>query len=58
MIDVKDNPSGFTPRLRDLCADRCAEFGEPPCWRLPSLSQPCEHITPCAECIEEALGDA
>ena len=45
------NPEGFTPELMALCRDTCAEFGEPPCWQLPELSQPCELITPCEDCL-------
>lgn len=53
MADVQ-NPSGFTDKLRAICAERCADVGDPPCWRLPSLCEPCEPITPCPECIDEA----
>jgi len=48
-----NNPSGFTPALEEICAERCAEFGDPPCHRLPELVQPCEHITPCDECLAD-----
>lgn len=49
------NPSGFTERLRKICAARCAyPYGEPPCWRLPELIEPCEQITPCDECLADA----
>ena len=44
------NPEGFTDEIKKLCAETCAEFGEPPCWMLPDLVEPCEHITPCADC--------
>ncbi len=44
------NPEGFTEELRQMCRDRCAQYGEPPCWELPDLVSPCEHITPCAAC--------
>jgi len=48
------NPNGFTPALEAICARRCAyPYGEPPCWQLPELVEPCEQITPCAECIAE-----
>lgn len=46
-----ENPSGFTAELRALCLERCAAYGDPACWRLPSLVTPCEPITPCAECL-------
>jgi hypothetical protein len=58
MTDRPANPEGFTPELQRICADTCAEFGEPPCWKLPELSQPCEHITPCAKCLETLKGGA
>lgn len=45
------NPAGFTDAIKRICAETCAEFGDPPCWRLPELVQPCEHITPCDECL-------
>ena len=52
-LDKSHNPEGFTPALESACRERCAEFGEPPCWRLPELVSPCEHITPCDECRAE-----
>ena len=45
------NPEGFTDMLREMCEDRCAQYGEPACWRLPEIIEPCEHITPCEECL-------
>lgn len=47
------NPEGFTPEIESICAEVCAEFGDPPCWRLPELVQPCEPIKPCKECLAE-----
>ena len=48
------NPESFTPELERICAERCADIaGEPPCWKLPELVQPCEHITPCDECLAD-----
>jgi hypothetical protein len=47
---------GFTPAIKDICRETCAEFGEPPCWKLPELVQPCEQVTPCLECIDAANG--
>ena len=52
------NPSGFTTALKDICRERCAKYGEPPCWRLPDLIQPCEQITPCDECLADVEGVA
>jgi hypothetical protein len=51
MMGEQPNPSGFTPALRSLCRDRCAFYGEPPCWKLPDEVQPCEQITPCDDCL-------
>lgn len=48
------NPEGFTAELERICAERCAEFGDPACWRLPELVEPCEHVTPCDECLADA----
>ena len=48
------NPAGFTVRIQQICEDRCAEVGDPACWRLPDMVEPCEHITPCEECIRDA----
>ena len=45
------NPDGFTSELEAICAATCAEFGDPPCWRLPELVEPCDQITPCDECL-------
>lgn len=53
MANEPKNPDGFTPQLEGICRNRCAEFGDPPCWTLPELVQPCEQITPCAECIAD-----
>ena len=53
-MSERDNPTGFTAELLDICAERCAQFGDPACWRLPDLTDPCDHITPCAECLAEA----
>lgn len=48
------NPDGFTPALEAICSDRCADVGDPPRWRLPELVEPCEHNTPCDECLADA----
>jgi len=53
------NPEGFTEEMKAICAARCDdEAGEPPCYQLPELVEPCEHITPCAECKAEAKARA
>ncbi len=53
------NPEGFTEELKAICAARCDdEAGEPPCYQLPELVEPCEHITPCAECKADAKARA
>ena len=48
---TRPNPEGFTPDLERICAERCAFYGDPPCWRMPELVEPCEHVTPCEECL-------
>ena len=48
---MPDNPQGFTPELMERCRDHCAVYGEPPCWKLPELVDPCEIITPCDDCL-------
>lgn len=50
-VGAMDNPEGFTPELERICEDTCAEFGDPACWRLPDVVEPCEHNTPCDECL-------
>jgi hypothetical protein len=50
---MADNPQGFNAELERICQGRCGEFGEPACWRLPDLVEPCETITPCAECLAD-----
>ena len=47
------NPEGFTDALEDACARRCAEVGDPPFWQMPELCEPCEHVTPCDDCLAE-----
>lgn len=43
---------GFNDDLLKRCADRCAEFGDPPCWKLPDLIEPFDEVvTPCDECL-------
>lgn len=54
---MTDNPTGFTPELLEACQERCASVGDPACWRLPELVEPCEHITPCQECMDEVNAD-
>lgn len=46
-----ENPSGFTDAMKARCAEECAQYGDPPCWKLPELVEPCEHITPCEDCL-------
>lgn len=46
--------TGFTPELEARCRDRCAFYGDPPCWRLPDLSSdPGPEITPCDDCLHD-----
>ena len=51
------NPFGFTDGLRDQCRETCAEYGDPPCFMLPELCDPCDHITPCEECLAAAIAE-
>lgn len=45
------NPAEFNDALRAICQDTCAAFGEPACWRLPDLVDPCDQVTPCEACL-------
>lgn len=56
MTDVP-NPFGFSDGLRDQCRETCAEYGDPPCFMLPELCDPCDHITPCEECLAAAIAE-
>jgi hypothetical protein len=48
----KINEAEWTERIKQICADACAyPYGEPPCWRLPDLTDYCEEITPCDNCL-------
>lgn len=38
--------------LRSICQDRCAEFGDPPCYELDKRSD--VPWIPCSECLVEA----
>ncbi len=51
--EAKPNPEGFTDLHKQVCEGRCGQNGESPCYRLPEMVEPCEHITPCAECQAE-----
>lgn len=46
---------GFTEDIKIVCLKRCAEFGDPPCWRLPDLVDPSDDIMPCDECQNAAM---
>lgn len=52
-ILVTGIPHEFTREIERLCTHRCAKVGDPVCWQLPNLVQPCELITPCQECENE-----
>ncbi|MDX1819298.1 MAG: hypothetical protein R3197_00250 [Paracoccaceae bacterium] len=42
----------WTDRIKEVCAEACAyPYGEPPCWRLPELTNDCESVEPCADCL-------
>lgn len=51
------NPTGFSDGLRNLCRKTCAECFDPPCFMLPELCEPCDHITPCEECLTAAIAE-
>lgn len=58
-LDPEDFPpsaEGFTDELRERCRDRCAFYGDPPCWRLPEIAgdQLDEPIRPCEQCLTNA----
>ena len=55
--DTRANPEGFTDQLKQICEKRCAEVGDPACWKLPDMTEPCEHITPCSECMTGVVTD-
>ncbi len=41
----------WTQPMRDRCQDECAEYGDPPCWRLHELTSDCPvPLAPCGEC--------
>jgi len=44
--------STFERQVRDACRERCAEFGDPPCYRLDLWDR--KHPTWCRECRAEA----
>jgi len=46
---------GFeSERLRDICRDHNAFYGEPPCWTLDNSDGGApEEITPCAACLRD-----
>jgi hypothetical protein len=48
---VKD----FDDELRKICAEKCADVGDPPCWKLPDMTSDCddEIIEPCLECLKD-----
>ncbi len=50
---MTSNPEGFSAAIEAICERRCASMGDPACWKLPDLVEPCEHITPCPECLAE-----
>lgn len=45
---------GFLPHIADRCRDRCAFYGDPPCWLIPDLSSDPlpEPFLPCADCLQ------
>lgn len=54
MTDTPHKAEGFTPQIRALCLERCAAYGDPPCWRLPDLidlREPSHLFEPCTDCL-------
>ena len=47
--------NGFeSERLREICRDHNAFYGEPPCWTMENAGpNGVEGITPCAACLHE-----
>lgn len=45
---------GWTPEVKERCAGKCGDMGDPPCYRLPELTSDAkpEDIKPCAECLK------
>jgi hypothetical protein len=54
MLPPKSLDDWNYPGIRDTCAERCAEFGDPPCHKLADraegLVNPDEPLKPCGEC--------
>lgn len=48
-------PSKDDPRLRDACAERCAESGDPPCYALDGTGPINRPFIwkPCGECYRD-----
>ena len=41
-------------RLREICRDHNAFYGEPPCWQMDNIGPDGpEEITPCAACVRD-----
>ena len=49
----KGTVEGFDDELREICRESCAEFGDPPCWKLPDMTSDCDGkvIRPCDQCF-------
>lgn len=39
-------------KMRELCRDRCAEAGDPPCYRFDDEAK--VPFAPCSECLVDA----
>lgn len=49
---------GWTPELKRICEGRCADYGDPPCWKLPELTSDMKtKPKPCAGCLDVAPTD-
>lgn len=38
--------------IREICRERCAEAGDPPCWRLDADNG--VPFAPCSDCLADA----
>lgn len=47
-----------SPKLRSICQDACAEYGDPPCYEvhedLRAVGKQLNAWSPCAECLAAA----
>jgi hypothetical protein len=46
--EAMSRPTLDDPKIRDACSERCATFGDPPCWEIGVLDP-----KPCDECLRD-----